>query len=154
MDNRSPHSSRELSKSSAKQLPVSDLAPQEAKLLSDGVVAVPWRVSKTEVSVLRCNLCTINNIMINDIKKRNSVFEKMQTRYYVAIFITLYFVLIITRFGGIFSFSSNSISALWLVNTMLFLIVFMIQGRQKWITLLLSLLTYTIAELWIGYHLS
>ncbi len=67
--------------------------------------------------------------------------------------VTLFVVLISTRFGGLFSLPPSNISAFWPANALLFSLVFLMPKWQARSTLLLAFPTYVLAELWLGYPL-
>lgn len=90
---------------------------------------------------------------MKNMKRPASVTVKMFSHHHLAMAITLLAVLLSTRFGGFFSLPPGNISAFWPANALLFSGVFLLPPRQGRMTLLLALLAYAGAELWIGYPL-
>jgi len=60
-------------------------------------------------------------------------------------------VLLLTRFGGLFSLTPSGISAFWPANALLLSGVLLLAAKPARLTLFLALPTYLLAELWVGY---
>ncbi len=68
--------------------------------------------------------------------------------------LTLFAVLITTKFGGVFGFPPAGLSTFWPPNAVLLACVILLPPPFKTTCLLLSIPVYIVAELWIGFDLS